>query len=585
MELNDEKYNKLSLPEKISFFDNIDSFINDIDLNNSQEKKALKNVLTQILNDKKEDNYIRKKSLETICDLTVSNHIRVSGTLDLLLDLDENDDSFILSSAIKYIFYFHETEETESIEMLKKLCFHSSGEVSSEAYFRLGQIYFFKSNEQEYILNLTKSNKLFYKSYQEVENRIDAELFYLTTEILINKNYTSAHIDRLANIIWELSQFDFNGKTNLLYIKIYECLISLNKLTKSNPNEFFENDFNTLCNYHYQIINLSIKNDLSNSFLDQFKNNITSQYIEPFYINSLKNELSRIKKLKSKASSDDENNFWQYLLTLLKDNSEKKKDSTDIKLLISRMLPNEPVEKLEAHLNKINLENVTEILNFITPYLGSKKKELITGSNAGDDIFNEISNKLDKIIGVDYSKKKLLEFKLVLEDVIKYIIRTTEIQKSDDNFSFLFNPDAIENDLQRSMINMLKLSSPRASSYSEENQEFTDGGRIDIKYQSNDIIIPLELKRTKHEISEERMKKDYLSQAQTYTYNHDQLGFFIVLDLTTKIKSKPMNDIRDLFGIIHLETQHRVNEIHPDHIVWCIVPANKITPSERSTYK
>ena len=46
-----------------------------------------------------------------------------------------------------------------------------------------------------------------------------------------------------------------------------------------------------------------------------------------------------------------------------------------------------------------------------------------------------------------------------------------------------------------------------------------------------------------------------------------------------------MNDVRDLCGIVHLETQHRVNEKHPDYIIWCIIPANKILPSERSKYK
>jgi hypothetical protein len=56
------------------------------------------------------------------------------------------------------------------------------------------------------------------------------------------------------------------------------------------------------------------------------------------------------------------------------------------------------------------------------------------------------------------------------------------------------------------------------------------------------------------------------------------------LDLSEKAKEKPSSNIRDLVEIIHLETENRINEKHPDYVVSFILPANKLLPYQRSTY-
>ena len=143
------KYDNYTHAQRVGFFDNIDYVISQVDLQKRSNAKALKELLTKIFKDSDNNNYIRKKSLETICKLTVASVIRKGYTSDLLLDVEENDDIFVLCAAIKYLFYFHEEDETASINKLKKLATHSSAEVISESNFRLGQICFFSTSNDK----------------------------------------------------------------------------------------------------------------------------------------------------------------------------------------------------------------------------------------------------------------------------------------------------------------------------------------------------------------------------------------------------------------------------------------------------
>ena len=577
-------YNSLTEVQKTTFFDNIELYLNELDFSIQSNRIAAKESLFNIFKNKSENNYLRKRAVESICRLTFLKIIRVGVTIDLLLDVMMDDDEFIQIVCIRNLFYFNFNDELEIIEKLKEYTFHQSGDVSSEAYFRLGQIYFFKANEEGYLQNLVESKTYFSKSFKEVENRIDAELFFYITEILLSADKRDEHVSKLASIIWSLTAFDFENKVDELYVAVYQCVCKIVLLENQNIDEFIDrSQFNGLCIIHYDIINVEISDWLKNLFVISLKDNLKREYLEPFYSQSFKTEKPRIKKLLDTSSTNEQKNLWNHILNLIEDDSIKKKDLVGIKSSIISMLPNESPENILNAIEELDINNPQVIIDFLKQYEVKDVLNSVTGSNVGDDIYKMIVKDIKACLP-DYDKQRFFEFLIVLKDVIKYVKRSSEAERSDSNFEFLFQSNALEIDLQRSMLNMFKLASERGDYYSEENKEFADGGRIDIKYQVSNVTIPLELKRTFSIITEDRIKKDYLSQAQTYTYNRDQLGFFVLLDLVDKEIDKPMNDLRDLFGIIHLEPQHRVNKKHPDYIVWCIVPANKILPSQRSKY-
>lgn len=577
MQITYETYQELNLKEKVNLFDNFDNTLGNYNLTEPEDKQSLKTLISKIFKDET-DNYVRRKSLESLCDLTILNVVRKGFTTDFLLEIKDTEDIYVLTVCIKFLFFFHEEEEHEVINRLRQFCNHHSGEVSSEAYFRLGQIYFFKANERDYVDNLQEAYEYFKKANLEVENRLDAKLFERITSILLRQNQNEDAIEDIGEIIWNLTAFDFYSEANTLYFKLYESIQKLSFLVNSNTDEFFEDEFNALCDNHYQLINLTLENQIEDKYLSLFKSNLLSNYFEPFYCSSLKAEKARVKRLSK--THRNEGQFWNYIIGLLEQESDKKKEDFNLILELSNIVGSEKVKNINE---KIDLANPHEIISFIGENHEKSNDKLITGSNIGDDIFKNLTSRLNTFIP-EYPKHRLLEFQLVLEDIIRYVKRSSEGETSNPNFSFLFDEKALEKDLQQSMMNMLKFASDRADFYSEENKEFTDGGRVDIKYQNQSITIPIELKRTANIITEDLIRNKYLSQAQTYTYNRDQLGIFVVLDLYKKDKDKPMNNLRDLFGITHLETQHRVNENHPDYIVWCIVPGNKILPSERSNY-
>jgi len=123
--------------------------------------------------------------------------------------------------------------------------------------------------------------------------------------------------------------------------------------------------------------------------------------------------------------------------------------------------------------------------------------------------------------------------------------------------------------------------------YRKEVTEVADGGRVDILYTSDNITIPVELKKTDQKPTTESIAQNYLAQAQTYSYPYDQLGIFVLLDNSNKFDAKksPINDIRELFNIQHMKPYYDVDERFPNYVVTVIIPGNKITPSIRSTYK
>lgn len=588
MSINFNTYDQLPLHQKIELFDEVSLYLGKIDLSDSQKSKKLKKQLIHIVDDNSENSYLRQCALETICKLTISktNSFRSQGTFDLLLDLELDDEPFILTLAVKYLFYLHSEGESQAIDKLRKFCAHKSAEVSSEAYFRLGQIYFFKEKDNNFLKNLTRSQEFFQKAIIESKNRIDAKLFCSLTKILLtpNKEEQKTQLSQIASIIWTIEVFTESHTVHPLYMGIYRIVLSFIELSNKKVDTFIDkSQYDELVSLHYSIINEELTNTLDDFFIKQFKENLKTEYIEPFYANNFKAQKSRLNELKNNANTENEITFWEAIIELDKEQISKKKNFNTVLLSVKELFPDVPTDDIIKNLGNEDLEDTTKLIQRLIRLRPPKIHSMKTGSNIGDDILKDQMINLRKRIP-NYDKNHLLEFELIFADIIRYVHRTTQASKNNPDFLFLFNKDALEKELQVSMMNALRMISDRASFYSEESPESTDGGRIDIKYESSSLTIPIELKRTKNILDEDKIKRKYLSQAQTYTYNKNQLGFFVILDSSEKDKQKPMNDLRDLFGIMHLDTQHRVNERHPDYIIWCIVPGNKMLPSERSSY-
>ena len=167
----------------------------------------------------------------------------------------------------------------------------------------------------------------------------------------------------------------------------------------------------------------------------------------------------------------------------------------------------------------------------------------------------------------------------------------TFVDNDKSRFSFLYSKsekngkgqDAVEQDLQDSMLFFFE-HSKIADGLGHEQSKFVDGGRVDILYKKDIITIPIELKRSLMRPNESTLEENYLAQAQTYTSGYDQLGIFVLLELSDKEKEAPAN-FKDWFKIHHLKPSTNLTVNFPDFVVSAVIPGNRTGPSSKSTYK
>jgi hypothetical protein len=179
-------------------------------------------------------------------------------------------------------------------------------------------------------------------------------------------------------------------------------------------------------------------------------------------------------------------------------------------------------------------------------------------------------------------------FLKIIEEVIRYA-QTSFIGSSKSDYLFLYaesegglGQKAAESHLQDSLYKILKLTS-LAPGLEHEKAKFVDGGRVDIVYKNDLVTFPIELKKTQEKVTIDKMEANYLSQAQTYAAGYDQLGIFLLLDLSDKGTSPSLN-LRDWFNVHHIKPATGLTVKHPDYIISVVIPGNKLLPSSKSKY-
>jgi hypothetical protein len=213
----------------------------------------------------------------------------------------------------------------------------------------------------------------------------------------------------------------------------------------------------------------------------------------------------------------------------------------------------------------------------------------VTGYITGDEVLNSLKKKIATLLpDLDIEKQRI--FFDVLAHVIRYAYHSHwGYDKS--KFLFLFSrnvtggigADAKEGHLQDSLFESLKHTS-MAQYFEYEKGKVASGGRVDIIFQCDKMRIPIEVKKTDESPTLEGIEKYYIAQAQTYASAYDQLGVFVLLDLSDKEKN-PIPNFKDWFNLHHLLPATSLPVNHPDYVVSVVIPGNKLLPSMMSTYK
>ncbi|MGN6178808.1 MAG: hypothetical protein ACTHNW_06485, partial [Mucilaginibacter sp.] len=328
--------------------------------------------------------------------------------------------------------------------------------------------------------------------------------------------------------------------------------------------------------------------DLMNAGLMQALNlSLISRIEDSLLMTRLKNDRSRLLALQSVSNDSDLVSFISYLTSLFPEDTAVRAENHELLAVLVEHAGREAGLKLYQQIQQkdISLENA------VSDLLAKEKRNdqpFKTGSIAGEQVLRTLMQQIDTALPAYPDDKRQLFINL-LEEVIRYA-RTTFVNNDKARFKFLFSEreggkgqTAIEQDLQDSMLVFFE-HSRIADGLEHEKAKFVDGGRVDILYKKDIMTIPIELKKTLLKQNKAALEQNYIAQAQTYTAGYDQLGIFVLLDLSDKSADPPAN-FKDWFNIHHLMPSGSLELKNPDYIVSAIIPGNRTLPSSKSIYQ
>ncbi|PLR99046.1 hypothetical protein [Bacillus sp. T33-2] len=339
MDIKYEDFSSWKVPDKISFIE--DWFSEEKNLENISEKKV-KKFFREIL-ENEQVGYIKVLAIETLIFLTTLKKIRRGSTLDILLDIDNEDDSFVIITTLRYLTMFLEEHE-DILHKIDSLKGHDNPEVSSEAYFRLGLLNFLEANsyrnKAEFIDSLNKSISLFNYSRNQIENRTDAEYFYhvskfLESFIIINEEQMNDSFNSLFKITLIRQAFHYSDNLLAIEYNINKVFLNLKYIYNSTKGHHawvdFYKEFKQLAMYHFEILECSLStNEFQKVLLSKMKFQISNNIVKNLYLKSFSYYETRINTLLNMFDTDGILvDFLVYLLEVIKI-EDKKKDEIDI---------------------------------------------------------------------------------------------------------------------------------------------------------------------------------------------------------------------------------------------------------------
>lgn len=456
-------------------------------------------------------------------------------------------------------------------------------------------------NTIDLLQTLTNAEMFFRAATIEVENRVDANFFlcFITLQSAICKNdYEAFEVayNEMLSAVSEKQLYSLEAGDIELEFSIYKLIEQLRRSYETAHKSNI---------WHYPIVELTT---LSGSFLQLEKCTITDSFYQNFHLhtktgvvrncldivyqsglNDKTELLESINTVEDACISDD---FIVYVLNLLRNkNVSISKDDTQFALILREIITNpQDVEQILTKLG--DSRNTTAVLGVIGDYLKRSQvgiAHFVTGYITGDAVLNSLKKKI-----VTFLPDLDIEKQQILFDVLAHVIRYayhSHLGYDKSKFLFLFSKnvtggigtDAKEGHLQDSLFESLKHTS-MAQYFEYEKNKVASGGRVDIIFQCDEMRIPIEVKKTDESPTIAKIEEYYIAQAQTYTSAYEQLGIFVLLDMSDKEK-KPILGFKDWFNIHHLQPATNLPIKHPDYIISVIIPGNKLLPSMMSIYK
>lgn len=168
------------------------------------------------------------------------------------------------------------------------------------------------------------------------------------------------------------------------------------------------------------------------------------------------------------------------------------------------------------------------------------------------------------------------EPKDAVDDLLRLIIQfvSSRTNAQSDLQPYLFDPNALEDDIHKDLLDYLKSGSHGA--ITEYEVQHVGGGRIDLrlKFSGFSICIEMKVDSTKKPLSD---KQAYLKQVVTYQTTDIRIGFLVALRHKAFDPTGPPPHLSALIG--HTTFDVPGDQV-PRHIVTVAVPGSRTRPSD-----
>lgn len=591
-------FSEKSVFQQILFLDN---FHEEVAISEIEEGELYKLIELFL---KSNNEYIIRAGFILLCDLTLSGRLAnvyfVLGELHKLLEMVNVS---LQSLAIKYLPYFEESRSDILIEKLKVLSDNDNADVASQSYFCLGLFALTEAvasdNKADLLMRIYNAKTHFIASNSSQQNRVDAEFYLIVIDWLSDlfssdKQSVEASFNKIKVNLLVRKTYGFGENEIELDFIVFQLLEQMQRsyLTSNRSHGWIEvrDEVNILFNAFQEIRILHNNNSIHKSLTSSLFSNVFEKVESHLYQLNLLSKRRVFENLSKETPESPLGDFLQYILSSLAENKIIEEENNELLTLLVEAKGSEK-GLLKYNLLKdktVSKEVISQLRIFIKKYK-NQQFPYKTGSIIGQEVYYNLRKNIEQKL-INYSENKLEAYFNVLEEVIRYA-RTTFVKNNRNRFPFLYSKinfdkgkgqDAKEEDLQTSMWEFLE-HSKIADGLDNEKTRFVDGGRVDIVYSKDLITVPIELKKSLNRPAKKDIETNYIAQAQTYTAGYDQLGIFVLLELSDKTKEPPPN-FKDWFKIHHLKPSSDIEIEFPDYVISVIIPGNRTSPSSKSNY-
>ena len=582
--------------EQILFLDN---FYYRVDLDDPQfiavENWLINTVSTAV------NAYTKRASIRILYELYLMNKLANPYALKGILwpFLTNTGEPLVTSLCIRLFVHIADAHPDHFVEKLKELADHDQADISLAALESLGNIHLIKAQyvagfREKVIANLAEAEKYFSEGAVITENSIDAHLANGLVNIMVacssgDVPAAKAALDGMKALLLYKHVYEYEGKymefASLVWKAASNIYAIIEKLDVVGRWVDFSAEFRHLLRLQNKAALFRGIDPTNQMAFVKIYNSVIDASLDILYGFKLNGHEQRIDALLEGADQSDLIAF----LTKVKQTLPDSIIGEDLGLLAKLVKEYGDIRGVALYGQvKGNSVKIVGALANLPSNSRNSLSRFITGNVIGQDVYTTLREEIEKLLP-DFSPKKMQIYFAIMEELIRYTQRSIA-GSSKSEFQFLYaksehgkGQEAVEADLQDHLYNYLLLTDI-AYGFEHEKAKFVDGGRVDIVFKNDEMTVPIELKKTLRRSTPTSIEDDYIGQAQTYVTGYDQLGIFVLLDLSATATSVSVN-FKDLFHIHHLSPNTAMPVKYPDYIISVIIPGNKVLPSQKSTYR